>query len=228
MKPVILSEKPLIRAYNCDCMDLMAGNGDGFWDLAITDPPYGLQKSGNLSRMNSAGKLANRVINTRSCEFDLMPPGEEYFTALFRTSENQIIWGGNYFNLPPTRGIICWDKEQPWPNFSAWEMAWTSFDYPSKLFRFNNKGFRGEGKSIHPTQKPVALYLWLLTNYAKPGDTILDTHGGSFSSAIACWKMNYNLDIVELDSEYFEAACSRFERETRQGSMFTENLKRVE
>jgi len=197
-------------------MTFMAGLPDKAYELAIVDPPYGLEATGNLSRMNRAGKLKNRAINTMSTEFDRTPPPPQYFTSLFRICGNQIIWGGNYFSLPPTRGIVVWDKYQPWPNFSALEMAWTSFDTPAKLFRYR----KGQEKVIHPTQKPVALYRWLLTNYAKPGQRIIDTHGGSFSSAIACWHEGYDMDICEIDSEYFGAACERFEREPRQQKLF--------
>jgi site-specific DNA-methyltransferase (adenine-specific) len=188
---------------------------DKAYELAVVDPPYGLEASGNLSRMNWAGKLKNRAINLMSTEFDRTPPPPEYFTELMRVSVNQIIWGGNYFNLLPTRGIICWDKCQPWPNFSAWEMAWTSFDSPAKLFRY----MKGQEKVIHPTQKPVALYKWLLTNYAKPGDRILDTHFGSLSIGIACHDLGFDLDAWEIDKDYFEAAKERLERHQRQAML---------
>lgn len=193
-------------------MDLMKEYPDKHFELAIVDPPYGLQAMGNLSRMNGAGKLANRAINMLSCDFDMLLPTPEYFQELIRVSKNQIIWGGNYFPLPPTRGIICWDKVQPWPNFSAWEMAWTSFDCPAKLFKFDN---RTSGK-IHPTQKPVALYEWLLTKYAKKGDKILDTHMGSGSIAIACHNLGFDLTACELDKDYYEAAMKRIDFHTAQ------------
>lgn len=122
-----------------------------------------------------------------------------------RVSKNRIIWGANYFSLPPTRGIICWDKCQPWPNFSQVEIAWTSFDTPAKLIRIDNR----TGDKIHPTQKPVELYKWILNTYAKPGDKILDTHGGSGSSVIACLDMGYEITWIEKDVNYFEAALKR-------------------
>jgi len=195
-----------------DCMDLMRDAPDNHWDLAIVDPPYGLQESGNLSRMNGAGKLADRQINKLSVEFDLNQPTAEYWEQLFRTSRNQVIWGGNYFPLPPTRGIAFWDKCQPWENFSAGELAWTSFDKPAKLYRFDNR----TSDKIHPTQKPIALYKWLLQNYAKEGNTILDTHMGSGSIAIACHYMGFHLTASELDEDYFNAAVERIKRETAQ------------
>ena len=214
----ILSEKPLIRAYCGDCMDLMAGKGDGFWDLAICDPPYGIGGDKQIKFGKGQRKLHD------SKEWDNEIPTEGYFIELFRISCNQIVWGGNYFieYLHNTKSFIVWDKMNGTNPLSDAELAWTSFDKPIRMIRRHI--FSGVGnthyQTIHPTQKPVALYLWLLTNYANPGQTILDTHGGSFSSAIACWKMGFDLDICEMDEEYFEAACSRFERETRQGSMF--------
>lgn len=230
----ILSQRPLIRAYCGDCLNLLHETKDNQYDLSIVDPPYGIgqPKQGNLegyngrealevrlqkNRLNSgASKLKDRVLNTSNCEWDNAVPEQEYFDLLMSKSVNQIIWGGNYFNLPPTRGIICWDKVQPWENFSQIEYAWTSFDCPAKLFRFDN---RISGK-IHPTQKPVKLYLWLLQNYAKEGQRILDTHGGSFSSAIACYKKGFDLDICEMDSEYFRAGIDRFKHETSQYIVF--------
>jgi site-specific DNA-methyltransferase (adenine-specific) len=155
----------MINLFNQDCMEAMKAMPDKAYELAIVDPPYGLEASGNLSRMNGAGKLKNRAINLMSTEFDRTPPPPQYFSEIMRVSVNQIIWGGNYFNLPPTRGIICWDKCQPWPNFSAWEMAWTSFDSPAKLFRY----MKGQETAIHPTQKPVRLYEWLLPSTPSRG-----------------------------------------------------------
>lgn len=109
----------------------------------------------------------------------------------------KLFGGGNYFNLPPTRGIICWDKEQPWQNFSQWEMAWTSFDAPAAIIRLSNTGGANHEQKIHPTQKPVALYKWLLKNRAKQGDKILDTHMGSGSSIIACHDSGYEYMAFE-------------------------------
>ena len=147
--------------------------------------------------------------------WDYEPPKKEFFDELRRISKNQIIWGGNYFDLPPTRGIICWDKEQTFLNFSQWEMAWTSFDTTAKIFRFSNRGFTCPEKQerIHPTQKPVALYAWLLTHYAKPGDRIFDPMMGSQSSRIAAYKMGFDYVGCELDKEYFDKGCERFAKE---------------
>jgi site-specific DNA-methyltransferase (adenine-specific) len=206
---------------------------DKFFQLAIVDPPYGINvtkmnmESGiGLSndrtvkrlrdnRLKGAGKLKDRIINQMSCDWDFNPPTQEYFDELFRISQNQIIWGGNYFNLPPTRCIVCWDKEQAFENFSQVELAWTSFDKPAKLFQYSNGGFRCKDKSpkIHPTQKPVELYHYLLKTFAKAGDRIFDSHLGSGSSRIAAYKLGYDFYATEIDTEYFNAQEKRFRQE---------------
>ena len=185
---------------------------DNEFDLAIVDPPYGLGK-----KIYSGGD--------KSCKFhklfkenrwdDTTPP-KKYFEQLFRVSKNQIIFGGNYFDLPPTRTIIIWDKKQGDNNFSMFEMAWTSFDSPAKIYRKSSFGER-----FHPTQKPIDLYTWLLDRYAKEGDKILDTHLGSGSSAIAAHNMGYEFHGYELDPEYYEAAKKRIENHQRQQRLFT-------
>lgn len=226
--------------YNMDCMDGMKEFPDKYFDLAIVDPPYGINApsmsmGSNKSRygdgypsistaekirkgrLNSgAGKLRGRALNTMNCAWDFTPPSKEYFDELFRVSKNQIIWGGNYFNLPPTRGIICWDKCQPWENFSQFELAWTSYDKPAALFRYSNTGGANKEQKIHPTQKPIALYTWLLNKYAKQGDIILDTHVGSASSLIACHRAGLDFVGFELDKGYYEKAKERLEFEVRQ------------
>ena len=222
--------------YNGDCLEAMRGMEDNAFDLAIADPPYGLNAAamnmgdgyygkGRKDRLSQgAGKLKTRNLQILRSDWDEKPPTKEYFDELFRVSVNQIIWGGNYFNLPPTRGIACWDKMQPWPNFSAIEMAWTSFDTPAKLFRFNNAI---AGKT-HPTQKPVALYKWLLTNYAKPGETILDTHLGSGSSRIAAYDLGFDFTGYELDTDYFHAQEKRFADHIAQPELFEAPVYRQE
>ena len=201
-----------IKLYNADCMEVMKTFKDKQFDLAIIDPPYGMPKDST----NGRGKLKNRVFNKGRVERWDKAPSNEFFEELFRVSENQVIWGGNYFDLPPTRGIICWDKMQPWENFSQIEYAWTSFSMPAKLFRFDNR----TGDKIHPTQKPVQLYKWLLQNYAKEGDTILDTHFGSLSIGIACHDMKFDLTAIELDKDYYEQARKRLEFHQRQLTLF--------
>ena len=152
---------PQSDVFNIDCLEYMRTLPDKAFQLAIADPPYGLPKDSTHGR----GKLKNRIINTgRIQEWD-KAPSQDFFDELFRVCENVIIWGGNYFNLPPCRCFICWDKVQPWENFSQVEYAWTSFDHPAKLFRFDNR----TGDKIHPTQKPVELYGYTLSQFAKVG-----------------------------------------------------------
>lgn len=186
-------------------MEYMRTLPDKAFQLAIADPPYGLPKDSTHGR----GKLKNRIINTgRIQEWD-KAPSQDFFDELFRVCENVIIWGGNYFNLPPCRCFICWDKVQPWENFSQVEYAWTSFDHPAKLFRFDNR----TGDKIHPTQKPVELYGYTLSQFAKVGEVIFDPMMGSQSSRIAACKMGFDYVGCELDEEYFKSGCERFDKE---------------
>ena len=211
---------------NMDCMEFMRDIPDNYYELAICDPPYGINapimsptptQRNRLQRLNGgSGKLKNRLLNTSAINWDSEIPSDNYFSELRRVSKNQIIWGGNYFPLPPTRCVIAWDKVQPWENFSQWEMAWTSFDSPARLFKFDNR----TGDKMHPTQKPIKLYEWLLTNYAKSGDKILDTHGGSFSSAIACNNLGFEFTGIELDEDYYDAAVKRVSDASKQLRMF--------
>lgn len=201
------------EVYNMDCMEYMKTIPDKHFELAICDPPYGIG-----DRLCISGPmLQNRAMYTykNSTKWD-SPPSEDYFNELRRVSVNQIIWGGNYFSLPPTRCIIGWDKQQPWETFSQWEMAWTSFDSPASLFKFDNR----TGDKIHPTQKPVALYKWLLKKYAKEGDKIFDSHLGSGSSRIACHDMGFEFYGTELDADYFRAMEERFLNHTAQARLF--------
>lgn len=184
-----------------DCMEGMRNTPDNFFDLAIVDPPYGLPKDSS----NGRGKLKNRTFNKGDIQRWDIAPDKNYFNELMRVSKNQIIWGGNYFDLPPTRGVICWDKVQPFPNFSAWEMAWTSFNVVARIFKFDNR----TGGKIHPTQKPVQLYKWLLRNYAEPTDVILSTHIGSASDLIAFEDFGCDYVGYEIDQEYYESALKR-------------------
>ena len=214
--------------YNCDCLEYMRGLPDKAFELAIADPPYGINApkmrmgagfSGghytHSKRLNGGGgKLKNRVLNQSDCEWDTKPPTEDFFVELMRVCHNVIIWGGNYFPLPPSRCIVCWDKLQPWENFSQIELAWTSFDMPAKLYRQINGGATSERK-IHPTQKPVELYAYLLRTFGNEGDRIFDPMMGSQSCRIAAYKMGFDFVGCELDREYFEKGCERFERECK-------------
>jgi site-specific DNA-methyltransferase (adenine-specific) len=165
----------------------------------------------DASSSQGAGKLKNRVLNQGHIKTWDKAPDKAFFDELRRVAENVIIWGGNYFDLPPSRCFICWDKVQPWENFSQVEFAWTSFDSPAQLFRFDNR----TGDKIHPTQKPVELYAYLLRKYAKPGDRIFDPMMGSQSSRIAAYKMGFDYVGCELDKEYFDKGCERFNRECK-------------
>jgi len=208
-----------IRMFNADCMKFM-GNCDKY-DLAIVDPPYGIGASGQMGGANYDRWRNPKLTEYHDGDWDNEKPNKEYFNHIFDISKDQIIWGGNHFELPPTRGIICWDKVRS-GNYSEFELAWTSFDVTSKIFKWLWNGFQKQKpeKRIHPTQKPVQLYKWLLINYAKEGDTILDTHGGSFSIAIACWDLGFDLDICELDTDYFNDAVKRFENHIAQAQLF--------
>jgi len=205
----------MIEITNEDNMKMMKRYPDNHFELAIVDPPYGIIESG-AQKGGVSKKFKNRAYKNGIIDKWDVKPSKIYFDELFRVSKKQIIWGGNYFELPPTRGIIFWDKMQPFETYSKGELAWTSFPYPAKLFRFDN---RYKGK-IHPTQKPVALYEWLLMNYAKEGDKILDTHLGSGSIAIACHNLGFDLTACELDPDYYEASMKRLKQHQAQQTLF--------
>jgi len=194
------------KVFNTDCLDAMKNYPDKYFELAIVDPPYGLDKKLSVG----GGKMKNakfKKLYKNSSQWDKLPDND-YFIELFRVSKNQIIWGGNYFfdYLGSTRGIICWDKKQYMPTFSRIEFAWTSFDAVARLF----EGQSTDLNRFHPTQKPVVLYRWLLQNYAKQGDKILDTHLGSGSSRIAADMEGFDFTGYELNAEYFNASVKRF------------------
>ena len=209
--------------YNEDCLEAMKEMPDKYFDLAIVDPPYGLErhKRGSL-RIDKGDKAASGLL------WDIKPT-PEYFDELFRVSKNQIIWGANNFNLPNTEYFIVWDKQQTVDNFASAEYAWTNCKMPAKVFRYSIHKVMSDRKEecgkIHPTQKPVALYKWLLTNYAKPGDKILDTHVGSASSLIACHDLGFEYLGFELDKDYYNQATKRLERHKSQMNMFIDFLK---
>ena len=197
--------------FNEDCIAGMKRYPDKYFDLAIVDPPYGIGdkfKGGKTGKMNF-----NEIVNK---DWDKVP-SDEYFAELQRVSKNQIIWGGNYFNLPPTRCFIVWDKiiSEDFSLAMA-ELAWTSFDKLAKIYKLQ---VPKNGK-IHPTQKPVKLYDWLLHNYAKPNDLILDTHLGSGSSRIAAYKGGFNFVGFEIDKEYYEKQEKRFNLFKQQTTLF--------
>lgn len=205
----------LLDLRNMDCMELMAQYPDKHFDLCITDPPYGL---GNKL---VAGGTWSVKYQDKGAEWDCVPD-KQFFDEMMRVSKNWIVWGGNYFTqfLPPARHFIPWVK----PNMSGMhtmsdvELALTSFDRNSKAFSLSSQTEHGKER-FHVCQKPVKLYDWLLRNYAKEGDTILDTHLGSMSIAISCHYAGYHLTGCELDKDYFEAGCERVARETQQTTL---------
>lgn len=197
------------EVYNMDCMEYMKSIPDKFFDLAVVDPPYGLDKKST----QGSGKLKNRCLNRGNINKWDIRPSKSYFKELFRVSKNQIIWGGNYFPLPPTRCFVCWDKQQVWENFSQCELAWTSFDKPAKHVTIPNRGGQADRNKFHPTQKPIELYAYLLRVFARPGNRILDTHLGSGSSRIAAYKMGFDFYATEIDKDYFQAQEKRFKEE---------------
>ncbi len=213
--------------YQGDCMDLMATLADKAFELAIVDPPYGIGESGH--RNKSRCKLAVAKDYKSFAGGDIKPPNSDYFTNLVRVSNNQIIWGANHFAdrlpCPKSPCWVVWDKVTGNSDFADSELAYTSFKSAVRNFRFQWSGMlQGDMKNkeqrIHPTQKPVALYQWLLNNYAKQGDKILDTHLGSGSSAIAANKLGFEFVGIELDKDYFNAACARIEKALSQQDMF--------
>ena len=190
-------------AYNMDCMEYMRSLPDNAFDLAVVDPQYGISINNNMGRRKGDKKSSYKKVT-----WDSAPPEKEYFDELFRISKNQIIWGANYFNMPPTKCFIVWRKPQISEDvsFSMVEYAWTSFDQTAKEWI----GISSEPDRIHPTQKPVALYAWIFSRYAKPGDKILDTHLGSGSSRIAAYDAGLDFVGCEIDADYFKAQEERF------------------
>jgi len=225
-----------IQLLQMDCMAYMATVPNKYFKVAIVDPPYGINASnmrmgahdGYVStsikmkgRLNSgSGKLKNRILNKSQIDWDHQIPSQDYFNELFRISENQIIWGGNYFHLPPTRGIVAWNKLQPWENFSQFELAWTSFDVPAKVFSYSNTGGRNNETKIHPTQKPVKLYKYLLDQFCDEGDSIFDSHLGSGSIAIACHDYGFPLVACEINETYYTEMIKRYQTHISQTSLF--------
>ena len=204
-----------------DCMEYMKTCKDNQFDLAIVDPPYGIGISQGNGFYHRKGK--GQANPHKKSDWDNTIPKEEYFTELSRISGNQIVWGGNYFTdyLFPTRGWIFWDKLKYVDNYADGELAWTSFDRNTKKYLHQHHGFlNNDGVSIHPTQKPVALYKWLLTNYAKPGDKLFDSHSGSGSFRIAAHDMGFDLDSCELDPDYYRDNEARYQKHIQQIDLF--------
>ncbi len=206
-----------VELLNMDCMEYMAGLSDNAFDLACCDPEYGIKINNNMGRRKDCKPSSYKKIY-----WDDQIPCKEYFESIVRVSENQIIWGANHFidNMFGSLNSSCWlmfDKKfSDKISFAQFELAWTSFKTTCKKFEMcNNNKYR-----IHPTQKPVALYKWIFQNYAKPGQSVIDTHLGSGSSAIAAHYAGLDFVGCEIDKDYFDAACKRFKEETRQLKLF--------
>lgn len=206
-----------IELTNEDNMELMKRYPDNYFDLAICDPPYGIGASSGASTNGTMRKkIANGEI--KGGNWDDSIPNDKYFNELFRVSKNQIIWGGNYFDLPPSKCFLIWDKGESiyGRDFAECEMAWASFDKCARIYKL----FPNQKDRIHPTQKPVALYKWILDKYAKEGDKILDTHLGSMSIAIACADYGFELTGCELDKDYYDAGIKRVQNHISQQKLF--------
>ena len=215
-----------INITNEDCMDLLKRTPDNFYDLAITDPPYGIG-FGAYERGGGNLKTKERHTKNGKKDWDDGIPNDEYFKELRRVSKEQIVWGGNYFPYlwkEGCKGFIFWYKGNPVPNFADGELAYTSFNKVAKMFNFryygNLEGNTSASDKHHPTQKPIALYEWLLMNYAKENDKILDTHLGSGSIALACHNLGFELTACELDKDYFDASIKRINNHVSQQRLF--------
>ena len=215
-KQTINSENIGNQAFNVDCMAMLKATPDKFYDLCICDPPYGINrfKNGETSRLRKYGQL-NTVNNFR--------PTSDWFMELQRVSVNQIVFGYNHLCdiLPPTSEFIFWYKHQPVDTYADGELAYTSFTKTAKCVDLPYFGGIGaDDNRLHPAQKPVKLYEWLLTHYAKPGDKILDTHLGSGSSRIAAYNLGFDFVGCEIDKDYFDAQEKRFAAHAAQTSLF--------
>jgi len=206
---------------NMDCMEGMAGFASNHFDLAIVDPPYGLGIDGQKENLENKNPKHNRKYHENRGWDDCIPT-VQYFNELFRISKNQVVWGANYFVehlFKGSKGWVVWYKGQEGLTMSDAELAFTSFDSPTRVVRINRVELLKE-KTIHPTQKPVKLYRWLLQNYAEAGWKILDTHVGSGSSLIACELEGFDYVGYEIDKDYYKAAKARIERERSQLTLF--------
>jgi site-specific DNA-methyltransferase (adenine-specific) len=208
-KPV-LPAVPSSEVYLEDCVTALKRFPDNHFDLAIVDPPYGIERFKNVTTTPSSKDVhAKRFQRMETVNND--KPSDEYWSELFRVSKNQIVWGANNFELPPSEYFLCWNKQQAMPNFATLEYAWVSMGLkkPAKLFTYSIHKHNQVDK-VHPTQKPIPLYDWILQNYAKEGDLILDTHLGSGSSRIAAYKGGFNFTGFEIDKDYYESTRKAF------------------
>lgn len=206
----VLPAVPSSEVHLEDCVKALKRFNDNHFDLAIVDPPYGIERFKNVTTTPSCKDVhAKRFQRMETVNND--KPSDEYWEQLFRVSKNQIVWGANNFELPPSEYFLCWNKQQAMPNFATLEYAWVSMGLkkPAKLFTYSIHKHNQVDK-VHPTQKPIPLYDWILQNYAKEGDLILDTHLGSGSSRIAAYKGGFNFVGFEIDQEYYEKQEKRF------------------
>jgi len=229
---------PISETYNMDCMEYMRQLPDKHFQLSIVDPPYGIGNDGSKNKSRGKQAVTARVSKSKALAKakdykgfaggDVSAPPLEYFNELRRVSKNQIIWGANHFisKIPFDSSCwIIWDKDNGDSDFADAELAWTSFKSAVRVFKFKWNGMlqqnmKDKEHRIHPTQKPVALYKWLLSNYAKPGDKILDTHLGSGSSRIAAYDMGFDFYATELDKYYFDAQEKWFQNFKSQLKLF--------
>ena len=200
--------QPFSEVFNEDCISVMKRYPDKFFDLAVVDPPYGI--GANKMQLGNAKDKVYRGEN----DWDKQTPTAEYWQELFRVSKNQIVWGGNYYELKPTKCWLIWDKNNGESDFADGEMAWTSFDKPMRIKKIHWCGSASKWEDtngkIHPTQKPVKLYDWVFNEFAKEGDLILDTHLGSASSRISANKAKLRFVGCEIDTKYFNDGEARF------------------
>lgn len=219
-----VSNCPFSIVFNEDCVQGLKRFADNYFDLAIVDPPYGL----NFGAFNRTNKDSNgnryKANKYHNGDWDKETPQDEYWEQLFRVSKNQIVWGGNYFPLPPTQCFIFWYKQNPVANFADGELAWTSFKKPALCFDYRYYGgLQGNTSAetkIHPTQKPKQLYKWILSKFATEGQTILDTHLGSGNSAIAAWEEKFSFTGIEINETYYKNAVNHFKIQSAQTRLF--------
>lgn len=216
----------MINMMQGDCMELMEKTPDNYYELAIVDPPYGIKEDGRNN--HTRGKLTTSKDYKSKTKYDTKSPDKSIFDEIIRVSKNQILWGANHYinKIPYSSSCwLIWDKDNGKTDFADCDIAWTSFKTAIRKFKYKWQGMLQENmknKELlqHPNQKPVALYKWLLKNYAKPGDKILDTHGGSGSICIACHDMGFDLDWIELDADYYKSACERYQNHIKQNELF--------
>lgn len=228
----------MIELLNCDCLEFLKSSADKSFDLAILDTPYGIGEDGsrnesrskktNFGAKNTRGTIVKAKNYKSFSGKDKEAPPAEYWEQVFRVSKNQIVFGANHFisKIPfDSPSWIVWDKVNGESDFADCELAWTSFKTAVRKFEFRWSGMlqgdmANKEHRIHPTQKPVALYKWLLKNYAKEGDKIFDSHGGSMSSVIACMEMGYSITCCEMDKDYFNQAVKRIDSYKSQQKIF--------